>query len=311
MRYRIILIFFVLWSFCSLCSCDIDDRRDFCCGRNNILITYHMGNREFLEKVADHIDYYLFDSVGNYMHKMKPLRNNMRRVCLESLPAGKYTMVAIANLDQYGKLKGHSSEGLRQFKLVVGNFLGDTDVFGNGEPLYWGQSDFRILEKQKKTYTLEMNHIHCRLRLRVEWERLPDYADGFEFGLEGIGQATPLYGGQNDILIYHHRYPPVTSYDGRMRLSVPLRRMVLEEELFTLRYTDSHIPIFHLYNGRKDLTGPIDLSRAFMQWGWKPDQSPEQEYSILIKIRADGKIELHPGLGTSVNDWIDGGVIGI
>lgn len=86
---------------------------------------------------------------------------------------------------------------------------------------------------------------------------------------------------------------------------------MLSQELYgefvTLRYTNDHIPVFRLWFGDEAVTGDIDLSRAFREWGWYPSRTHVQKYRILLKLFGDGSVEVSPWVEASIEDWVSGG----
>lgn len=291
-------------------GCSLEDERDLCCGQNVMRYTYHIAGEEIIDKVAEKMEYHLFDSTGMYLHPLSACSETWDWLSLEGLSAGRYTIVAIANLYGYGSLHGHVCSGLDKFRLEVDSLFGEDGTFCSGDSLYWGEQEFCIEEGTKRTFTTEMNNIHCCLDVKVEWERLPQYSEGYRFCLEGVGKGVGLHQDDNTLAAGGHLFPYVADYSGRMMIDVPLYRLTLEESMYTLRYTDKNIPVFRLYNGDTPVTRPIDLKRAFREWGWYPDSDAEQRYSIRLKIRADGSIIVNPGIEGMINDWIDGGYIG-
>lgn len=291
-------------------GCSLEDDRDLCCGINTMSYTYHNAGAEYFDRVIEKMEYHLFDSVGLYLHRLRPCCGKWDRLSLEGLSPGRYTIVALANLEGYGSLYGHVSSGLDLFRLEVDSMFDSKGSFCSGDSLYWGERSFCIEEGVKRNFTTEMNNIHCRLRVKVEWERLPQYPDGYRFCLEGIGCGVGLHKDGNTHATGGHIFPCVSDYSGKMMKDVSLYRLGLDEEMYTLRYTNEHIPVFWLYNGDTPIVGPIDLKRAFREWGWNPDSDVEQDYTLRMKIRVDGSIIVNPGLEGTVSDWIDGGYIG-
>ena len=54
---------------------------------------------------------------------------------------------------------------------------------------------------------------------------------------------------------------------------------------------------------------PIDLGKAFAQWGWNPDTRAEQIYRIEIVIKDKNNVTLRPWFDATINDWVNGGSI--
>lgn len=290
-------------------SCSLEDDRDLCCENNIVRFRYlYRGIDRFREYIHE-MQYFLFDGSGYYLGEMRPLEGEMELIRIDSLEAGSYTIIGIGNLKDYAKLEGHVENGLEEFKLTVDNYFKNTNTFTNGDQLYWGKCDFTISSGTSNSFLGEMSNVHCLLHLRVEWERLPEFFEGYRFHLKKIGTGMNL-DGSHAISIGEHRFPQVISYTGSMTEEVPLRRFALETSLYTLRYTDSDIPRFRLFHEDKAVSKEVDLGKVFRRWGWYPERTPVQEYEIRMLIRNDGSIEVNQGLEVGTGDWEDGGIIG-
>ena len=290
-------------------SCTLEDERDYCCERNTMRYRFlYRGEDRFGEHIR-RMEYFLFDAEGRYEGRMYPQEGDLARVGLDSLPFGSYTLVAVGNLEDYGRLEGFADEGLAGFRLMLDDLRDQAGTLSNGDPLFWGSCRFTTAPGSDNTFLTEMAAIHSLLRLRVEWELLPEHPDGYLFRLEGIGTASDM-GGEGALTIEGQRFPRHLGETGGMAVEVPLREMALEARLYTLRYTDERIPRFRLWHGQQPAGPEIDLGRAFRQWGWRPDMAPFQQWEVRVLIRADGAAEVTPGVGTDVDDWTDGGTIG-
>lgn len=292
-------------------SCSLDDERDECCQAGTVRFRYlYVGMDRFADYVKD-MRYLLFDGEGRYLHDMPPTDASLpNKVRVDMLAGGDYTLVGVGNLDDYASLEGYAEEGLEAFRLRVDQYSPHGDgTFANGDRLYWGECRFMIVPGAFNGFLGEMANVHCVLRLRVEWERVPEFSEGYRFRLEGVGRGMEMHGG-NAKYIDVQAFPPVESYGGSMTEDVPLRQFALQAELVTLRWTDAEIPSFRLMHGDEFVTKSIDLGRAFRQWGWHPDRAPVQEYELRMLVRANGSIEVNQGLRAGVGDWENGGVIG-
>ena len=93
------------------------------------------------------------------------------------------------------------------------------------------------------------------------------------------------------------------------RQEVKLFNHTLSGEFITLRYRADRIPTIQVFYGDEEITMPIDLSKAFAQWGWNPDTRAEQIYRIEIVIKDKNNVTLRPWFDATINDWVNGGSI--
>lgn len=106
-----------------------------------------------------------------------------------------------------------------------------------------------------------------------------------------------------------HTFPANTNETTKHKLVVSMLALELDGRFVTLRYTDRHIPTFQLFHNGEPETQPIDLTKAFRAWGWRPDSTSEQIYNIELLIKSDGSVVIKPWIESSVSDWHDGGVV--
>lgn len=293
-------------------SCSLDDDRDQCCQAGTVRFRYLLVGVDRFADYVKNVRYLLFDGEGRYLHDMPPTDESLpNRVRVDALDAGRYTLVGVGNLDDYASLEGYAEEGLEAFRLRVDQYSPHGDgTFANGDRLYWGECRFMIVPGAFNGFLGEMANVHCVLRLRVEWERVPEFSEGYRFRLEGVGRGMEMHGG-HAAHIEEQAFPPVDVGGGdSMTEDVPLRRLALQADLVTLRWTDGTIPTFCLLHGQDAVTKEVDLRVAFRQWGWSPSRTPLQEYEMRLLIRADGSIEASSGLRAGVGDWEEGGNIG-
>lgn len=236
-------------------------------------------------------------------------KDNLSYVSLDSLPAGKYTLIGLANRDKNFSLHEKPEMGLKKFSLTVNKWIQGLQTFGSVPPIYWSLSDFEIRDGESNLFKASMSNIHCSLRVKIEWETIPPFSDGYYFTLTGVGHSVAM----DDKDAQQHdgfTFPVVEYATGTAYVNVNLRQMTLEDRIVSLRYANNNIPIFRLWHNDTPITPPIDLGRAFKQWKWFPDKAAIQDYGIRMLIRSNGKIEVHQEMGANVNDWIDGGTIG-
>ena len=300
-------------------SCNLDDSRDAChCEGSNVVdFAYTLKYTDCYNSYIGSVQYYLFDaSDGHYLGQMYGEDSDLSLVNLDGLWAGDFSLVAVGNLDDYCTLTG-LDEGLDSLRLVVTQLYdGDTatdasTIYANGDPIYWGQCDFTLTEDEVgQTFVGEMSNLHCTLLVRVVWEDLPDYTEGYALELAGIGLETELCAARADTLYSYQLFPPVSEFSGTMREDVPLRQFALQANLYTLRYTDSNLPVLRVLHDDEQIIADIDLAEVFEKWAWSPDQAWIQDYELLVTIRSNGLVELSMSLTGNVVDWEDGGTLG-
>lgn len=296
--------------FCLLvfCSCSLEDERDTCCWNNTVCFRYeYEGTDRFREYITE-TRWFLFGRDGSFAGEMSRMACCPQRVDISRLPAGEYTLVCVGNLQDYGTLEGYAEAGLEAFRLKVDDWW-DGESFANGDRLYWGECRFAIVPGATNRFRGEMSNVHCVLRVRVEWELVPAFADGYRFSLEGVGTGMSCSGSRADS-IGVHRFPPVTSFAGSMVEEVALRRLALETSLVTLRWKKGHLPTLRLWHEQAPAMKAIDLEDIFRRWRWNPDRAAVQQYSIRLLIRSDESVVIYPGINAGVNDWVDGGTFG-
>ena len=305
----------LLAAFCGVmltCACTLDDPRDLCCPDSSaMLYTYRPYGTEAFTEYISSLRHFLYDSEGYYISEVPP-GEDLQYQALD-LPEGSYTMITIGNCGAATSLNHSTAAGLHDFALSC------TD--DTADELYWGVSRFAIDSHGLATdltpdralpgysrLTTPMNNIHCHLTIRVEWANLPERIGTYEIELSGVpgrynlhpdlagcagGFTVPLH----DTLTVH-------------RQRVPMDALELNTEFITLRYTDESIPTLRLWFDGHRMGPDIDLARAFRTWGWYPSRVHVQKYTVNIRIYGDGRAEVSPHIGASVDDWIDGGTFG-
>lgn len=297
-----------------IASCDLEDICDGgdCGDGNYMLYRYTLDNTDYFDTYISSMSYFLFDYDGTYLGEMECADGDLSMVDLSDLSPGSYKLVALANLVDYGVLEGHTTTGLDDFLLRVTDLYEFEDsttrsnIFATGDRLYWGQKDFTIVSGESNTYITQMANIYCRLTVRVEWENLPAYEDGYVYELEGIGSWVEQNLNNADTIKVQH-FPKVHDFTSSMREDVPLRRFALQASLYTLRYTTRNIPTFRLLHEDETVTPDVDLYEVFITWGWYPSNAQVQDYEVLITINADGSVTVSQGLDSYISDWADGG----
>lgn len=307
--YRVgVLIFCFL-----LASCNVSDERDLCCDTEDSVVRfrYWYKNEDRFTEYIKTERYFLFDSEGRYLQEMNHLDCCPKRVSIEQLAAGTYTMVCVGNLVDYGTLEGYEEKGLEGFHLKINQYYDEQQTaFVSGDRIYWGECHFTKVGGIRQEFVGEMSNEHCVLRLRVEWERLPEFADGYYYHLDGIGTGMELYD-TNASKIGVHSFPPVMDYGGRLIEEVPLRQMVLESTLTMLRWGANALPRFQLYHYDTPVSKVVDFEEVFREWKWYPENAEVQEYEIRLLILKSGNIKVYKRIEAQVGDWEDGGTFGV
>lgn len=271
---------------------------------------YTMQGLECFDDYIYRMHYYLFDGNGYFVKQMFPDGGNMKRVSLEEITPGKYTLIALANLDDYDTPDEDAKKGLGDFEFVMQDFFPGTNELDSGDPIYWGTSTFVIEEGETNSFVTEMANIHCITSVEFEWEGLPPYPDGYTFQLEGVSGAYSL-NPEHSSELGIQTFPMHIGDPKSVRQDSEIEDLKLNVSIYTLRYKNGRIPGLRLWHEDKPLTRIIDLEYIFRQWGWKPDITPVQKYSIKLRLRMDGGIEVSPKAEADVNDWNNGGSIGM
>ncbi|MEJ8764020.1 FimB/Mfa2 family fimbrial subunit [Phocaeicola sp. HCN-40430] len=274
---------------------------------------YYRYTKQGLECFDDYIyrmHYYLFDGDGRFMRQMFPEQGNMKRVSLEGMTPGEYTLIALANLDDYDTPDRDAKNGLENFEFVMQDFFPGTNELDSGDPIYWGTSTFVIEEGASNCFVTEMANIHCILSVEFEWEGLPPYSNGYSFRLEGVSGEYSL-NPEHSSMLGIQTFPKHIGEPKKARRMSELEDMKLNVSIYTLRYKEGRIPELRLWHEDRPVTKPIDLEYVFGLWGWNPDINPVQEYAVKIMLKLDGSMEVIPKADADVNDWNNGGTIGM
>lgn len=294
-------------------SCDLESGSENCCAQSNIEFRYTLNSVDQFDTYISTMQYFLFDENGAFLFEMEPDDGDLTHLCLcDGIPNGTYSLVALANLDDYATIDTiYLEDGLTSFRLDVTQY-NETypDQFDNGDKLYWGQVDFTLNKSKSQTFICQMANIHCVLTVRVEWEGIPSYSDGYRYVLDKVGTYTELHEG-NASTIGVQQFPLVPDYSGSMTREVSLRRGALQSSLYTLRITNDDLPVFRLYHYDDPVTPEIDLAPVFSTWRYHPSLAQVQDYEMLVTINRDGSVSVDQGLsGSDIADWADGGSLG-
>ena len=322
---RIIRIVIIICRHCAivlagitLCGCSLEDERDLCCERYNMMryVYRPYGVDEFQGNIHT-LRHLLYDQRGRYLREM-PSGSDLQYQTL-ALPEGSYTMVTLGNFGDGQRLNLGDAPSLEELELSVASRFEDSDgVRGNCDEIFWGISNFDVdasgyitCHDYRRKYTdytypaTEMNNIHCHLKVRVEWANMPLYFGDYILELSDVASHYSLDPGRSQDAGGFTGPPPGSPSVCRLR--VPLWGDELEGEFVTLRYSDDHIPTLRIFHDDLQIGPDIDLRRAFAAWGWKPDEIHVQEYAIDIKLYNNGRAEVSPHFEGVISDWVNGG----
>ena len=298
-----------------LTGCQLEDDRDMCCVPANLMCYSYRptGTEEFHGHISS-LRHYLYDDGGYFIREVDP-GVNLTRQYLE-LPSGNYTMLTIGNLADTHTIMHADDYHIGGLTLAPSTHAGAT--LGNASELFWGLRHFDVAPSGVITDTgpdrcwadyiyptTEMNNIHCHLRVRVEWNNLPEKRGIYEMELSGVPSAYHLDPG-SAMRVGGFTIPPHID-TGVHRLPVLLDGYELDGRFVTLRYTDNVIPSLRLFFDQVQIGPTIDLKKAFSEWGWHPSRVHVQDYAIKVKLYDSGRAEVSPYIEGSVNDWINGG----
>ncbi|MDY3068152.1 MAG: FimB/Mfa2 family fimbrial subunit [Parabacteroides sp.] len=292
-------------------SCYMVDERDVCCESNMVRFRYIYEGRDVYYDYIQTMECFLFDSAGRFCATLETADGDIRRFRLDSVAPGKYTLVAVANLDDCGCFKCDADTTLRHFSLFLDNVYTKSaaKVYADGDHLYWATDELEIVSGGSNYFEIPVSNIHAGMTIKIEWENLPDYPEGYSYYLEGVSDACSFNPDRADA-IGHLLFPETDRADAAVRKDVSLRNLGLYAEVNSLRYTNDAIPVFRLLHNGVPASKTVDFAEAFRQWGWKPDNMQLQKYEISMLIKANGNIEVRPYIDVGVSGWIDGGTIG-
>lgn len=289
----------------SSAGCSIDDDRDVCCG--NVVVEYRYlpyGVDELPTYIAS-MRHFVFDGDGRYVCEVGDGSNSRRQRF--TLPDGDYTMVTLGNAG--GSLKFDPEEqtlGTLEAELATQTRAG---LYANCDELYWGVCPMHVSGRGEHRFEMRMNNIHSHLHVKVVWHNMPSHVGDYRMELCDVPVGYSL-SPDRSYCVDDKIMPALNGSLGSHTLTVPLRAQELRAEFVTLRYTNDTIPCFRLWFGDEAVTGPIDLSRAFGVWGWRPESTAVQEYRIQLTIYSDDTVEVKPWVEADIEDWQDGGSFG-
>lgn len=327
---KLLLLTFSTILFWVLSSCSLADEREMCC--NNTLLRYRYV-QSFDDEYTSYIystRHFLFDEKGTFMRELEPEVYNKQLVRIPNLlNKHKYTVITLANLgtvnEKITDLVKNSTK-LNDFKLEVDNLIKGN--YSNIDRIFWNEKSFEADYTRSREIVCDIANIHCQLDVRIRWNKLPPFPGDYQLYLENaaieynlnpakthsielkVGRRSNLDNVEPlDKVV--HTFPFITDKRGSYMLPVTLNNLQLIGEFVTLRFADNCIPTLRVKHNETDVMKPIDLSKAFMNWGWRPTEQPEQKYRIDLEIFEDGKVVVKQWAKAEVLDWINGGAIGV
>lgn len=324
----------LLLSLVGLTSCDMDDSRDLCCKRVDLIYRYVPSpaqGDQYQQEIRGGMRHFLYSGDSIYLREVYAQRNNPQYVRLSNLIPGAYMMLTVANSSPAGTLLEHFEPGatLGEAQLRLAKALEHTaGLYQNSEELFYNLRAFRTNGDAPIRYYCDLSNVHCHLQVQVEWEDTPKHLSGaYELRASRIAAAYDLgrWYGDPIVIARGNRHTPTESTltdvvhhfpteRGEMITHHQVRQlfdMKLYYDLISLRYRDDAIPVLRLYYQGEPVTTEIDLSKAFKEWRWHPDLIPAQLFRIKILIHPDGSVTVSQWVSANVLDWVDGGTLGV
>ncbi len=178
----------ILWALCIVLftSCDIEEDREVCDYLVQLTYDYNEENtskgRNMILNYVTHIDELIFDEQGILAHLQRITPDE----CYEymnseiTLPPGRYSVIAIGNLDHrsdlHDEVNGDLTVGATR-REDVRLSLENADTFDDGtrgdcEELYHGYHTFTVREEGLSRVRVDMVDAHFELRFRVTWKNV-------------------------------------------------------------------------------------------------------------------------------------------
>ena len=321
--YRLIL---VLSALLFLSGCSVDDSRDECCSLTRIEFRYFMGGNDLFSRYIFSIHHYIFDNNGLLIDDIS-VKNSGMQVLYPNLPAGKYKIVSIGNLES------KELADVRLYSTIISNAelqintLMECGNYNNIDRIYYGSRDFEIFETLPSHYIVDMSNDHAILKVKVRWKNNPSLDEGpYQFILKNVAKKSwfPPY---SQYLVYCspnedaslfestgnryvHSFPLLnkTNMINHRRDAMLNNMQEIECEFISMRYNWDAMPSISVYINGKNIINDIDLSRIAFEFGWAIDDNIQQDYGLLLEI--DGDIIRFMPLEAGTKDWYDGGEIG-
>lgn len=305
----------ISWNFWILCiifltGCNIYDLDDLCCTESDVMMfKLEYDGRDYFSEEIHSMRYLIFGKDGKFVCQLHAADERLNRVKLDSLDYGQYTMLAVANLDDYGWFVGEAGKGLKALCFYADDFFHETTALNSGDPIFWGIGSFERIAGKTNNYVTYLSNIHAVLRIRVDWEGVPGSSSDFYMQLEGVNDGYSLCPSRTTA-IGSQLFPEFVGKERSTVVKVPLRQMALDASILTLRYADSSLPTLHLWQDGAEVIRPISLEQVFRSWGWFADKALIQNYGIRLLIKMDGSVVISPYVSVGISDWVDGGTFG-
>lgn len=291
-------------------GCDVYDMRDLCCAESDVMFfRLEYDGRDYFADQIQSMRYLVFGADGKFFCQLHAADGQLNRVKLDSLDYGRYTMLAVANLQDYGWFVGEAGKGLSALCFQADDYFRTTPALNNGDPLFWGVGVFERVPGKSNNYITQLSNVHAKLRVRVEWEGVPSSSSDCYMQLEGVNDAYSLCPTQATT-IGAQLFPAFTGQACSTVVQVPLRQMALDASIISLRYTDDSLPTLHLWQDGVEIIRPISLQKVFNSWGWFADRAQVQDYGIRLLIKMDGSVVISSYVSVGISDWVDGGTFG-
>lgn len=290
--------------------------------------------RTSVDEYAQHIGSerrYLFDAEGTFIEEIPVDPDNRQVVTLRDIPEGEYQILALGNFtDTYTSLTSlqRGVTKLADVQLALMRQLPNHEgAFASSEELFWSLRTIQCRLLEPQSYICDMANIHCHLYLQVVWEGQPprEGSETFTLRLSGVATdyemqvdsarslqiagvaPTPRLSSPSYVL---HDFPRFGYPPGVVDAETSLRGEALFFSICTFRLTDEAMPTVNvIHDGKALFNTPISLAQVFHQWHWIADIDPEQVYSLKLRIRLDGTVDVLHGIAT-ISDWADGGTFG-
>lgn len=316
-RFIAIAITLILISFVG-CKSVLQDERDICCttceGSIKLQYRYIRETSDEFKEYIQKMSHYIFDGEGVFLSELPSNSGNLQELKLPKLKAGKYQVLTIGNMWASASLLPPLTKGVTKLSDLQLSLSGP-EVKNNIDQLFWNTQEVEVQEAtcENQTYICDMANIHCHLFISVEWKSTPPYDGDYTFRLTNMSGAYFLDPHETYALKImdgvEHRFPTFTPGTVIHETTEKLFNLKLTTEIITLRYFDNRIPVLQILHDGQPVSIPLDLSKAFKEWGWRINTRPEQIYRIHATIFEDGTIVLEPWVEGTVLDWEDGGTV--
>lgn len=303
----------------SSCCCEstiFDDLNK--CGKVTLHFRYvRLAHDEYSSQVSL-MRHFIFDSHGIFVREERQNMASPQTLRINNLPGGKYTIITVGNATPLAtflnKLTPQHSK-LNDFHLAL-NAQADNTSFDQSEQLFWNYREFTYNPAIEQHYECDLANIHCHLIFEISWQSVPPHAGNYRIELSNLTQGYSLAPNNSLLAIEVNRKLGITHlFPNHAENTITISKNIslfdhrLNGEIISLRYRNNRIPTFRVMYGNEAITKPLDLSKPFKEWGWKPDSRAEQIYRLQIRINDNGSVTVRPWAEGSIEDWQPGGVV--